>query len=258
MKSAERVLLAAKAEDGYLEKKSADQLDNKTANAGSGNYTKYARDLYPSLQGQAWCDMFVDWCFVQTFGKIIARQLLGGDFSAYTPTSAQFYKDKGRYYKAPQSGDQIFFQNGTRIHHTGIVKEVTSTTVKTIEGNTGGGSEVIANGGGVFEKEYSLTNTKIDGYGRPDWGIVDQPQYTVGWNHDANGWWYADTKSSFYKSGWKIINTHKYYFNPDGYAVTDWQEIETKWYYFEPRAGHSLECALYISDGNGAQSPGIF
>ncbi|NNJ31586.1 M15 family metallopeptidase [Lacrimispora defluvii] len=78
-------------------------------------------------------------------------------------------------------------------------------------------------------------------------------EYTVGWNHDKNGWWYADTKSTYHKSCWQIINGHKYRFNSDGYALTGWQEIDGKWYYFEPRAGHDLECALYVSDREGVQ-----
>lgn len=259
MSAAEKLIEKAQAEVGYLEKKSNSQLDSKTGNAGSNNYTKYAADLYPSLQGQPWCDMFVDWCFVQAFGKVVAQQLIGGGFSAYTPTSAQYYKNKGRYYKSdPLPGDQIFFQNGVRIYHTGIVYKVTSTKVYTIEGNTNSGSEVIANGGAVCLKEYALSNSVIDGYGRPDWSLVEQTEYTVGWNHDNNGWWYADTPTTYYKACWKLINHHWYYFNSDGYAVTGWQEIGGKWYYFEPRAGHELECALYVTDKDGAQGPGTF
>ena len=41
----QRVLEIARAEIGYREKNSAAGLDDKTANAGGGNYTKYARDL---------------------------------------------------------------------------------------------------------------------------------------------------------------------------------------------------------------------
>ena len=48
MKAAEKLINIARAEVGYLEKKSNKDLDSKTANAGSSNYTKYARDLYPS------------------------------------------------------------------------------------------------------------------------------------------------------------------------------------------------------------------
>ena len=55
-----------------------------------------------------------------------------------------------------------------------------------------------------------------------------------------------------------FINGHKYYFNPVGYAVTGWQDIESKWYYFEPRVGHVLECALYVSDQEGALRIGEF
>ena len=51
MKSIDKVLTIAHQEIGYLEKRSNSQLDSKTANAGSSNYTKCARDLYPSLQG---------------------------------------------------------------------------------------------------------------------------------------------------------------------------------------------------------------
>lgn len=88
--------------------------------------------------------------------------------------------------------------------------------------------------------------------------IVMKPEYTVGWNHDENGWYFADTKSTYYKSCWQVINGHKYYFNPDGYALTGWQVIDGKDYYFEPRAGHDLECALYVSDQAGAQYIGAF
>jgi peptidoglycan hydrolase-like protein with peptidoglycan-binding domain len=59
-----KVLAVAVAEIGYKEKASNSQLDDKTANAGSANYTKYARDFdkkYPNWyngkkNGFAWCD----------------------------------------------------------------------------------------------------------------------------------------------------------------------------------------------------------
>ncbi len=86
----------------------------------------------------------------------------------------------------------------------------------------------------------------------------EERHYSVGWHHDANGWWYADSAESYYRSGWQTINRHRYYFNPDGYAVTGWQELGGKWYYFEPRAGHELECALYVTDQSGVQAPGMF
>ncbi len=243
---------------GVLGKASNKNLDSKTANVGSNNCTKYARDLYPKLQWQPWCDMFVDWCFVQAFGQVTGRQLIGGGYSAYTPTSAQYYKDKGRWRTISLPGDQVFFKNDTRICHTGIVTRVANGRVYTIEGNTSGAAGVIANGGGVFEKSYALTYSRIAGYGRPDWSLVEESAYELGWHHDANGWWYADSDRSYYKSCWKDINDHRYYFNSDGYAVTGWQELAGNWYYFEPRAGHPLECVLYVTDDDGVQVPGEF
>lgn len=161
MKAAEKLIQVARTEIGYLEKASNKDLDSKTANAGNSNYTKYARDLYPSLQGQAWCDMFVDWCHVQAFGRVKAMQLIGGGFSAYTPTSAQYYKNKGRWYTFPEPGDQIFFKNSVRICHTGIVIRVAGDRVYTIEGNTSGASGVVANGGGVCEKPMPFPTLEL-------------------------------------------------------------------------------------------------
>lgn len=257
--SVSKLISIAKAEVGYLEKKSDKDLDSKTANAGSNNFTKYARDLYPLLQGQPWCDMFVDWCFVQAFGKVKAMQLIGGGFSAYTPTSAGYYQNRGWWRtNNPEPGDQIFFKNSVRICHTGIVTEVEGGRAHTAEGNTSSATGVVANGGCVREKVYKLTDPAIAGYGRPDWWLVESPTYVIGWHLDANGWWYADSESTYLKSCWQVINGHKYYFSQDGYALTDWHEINGKWYYFEPRAGHPLECALYVTDKDGVQMVGDF
>lgn len=174
-----RLIATATAEVGYLEKASASNLDDKKKNAGDKNYTKYARDLFPDLQGEAWCDMFVDWCFYKTFGKEAAKKMLGG-FEAYTPSSAQYFKDKKRWYKAkPQAGDIIFFKNSERICHTGIVEKITAEKVYTIEGNTSNGSEVVANGGAVCKKNYDLGNSRIAGYGRPDYSLAPAVKDTV-------------------------------------------------------------------------------
>lgn len=168
---ADKMLEVAAAEVGYLEKKSNKDLDDKTANAGSGNFTKYWRDMDPSLQGEAWCDCFVSWCFKKAYGETTAKQLLCGGLQCfYTPESAQCFKDKGQWYaNNPKKGDVIYFRNSERICHTGIVEKVTDDTVYTIEGNTSAGEQVIPNGGAVCKKSYKLYNTRIEGYGRPDY-----------------------------------------------------------------------------------------
>lgn len=177
----QKVINIALAEVGYLEKKSNSQLDDKTANAGSKNYNKYSRDLavYPFYNGTktavAWCDIFVDWCFVQAYGLEAALKLTcqptnpSVNYGAGCRWSRSYYSDKGQLFDSPQPGDQIFYYNSTKdkIAHTGLVYKVDSKYVYTVEGNTSGASGVIANGGGVHTKKYSLTYARVAGYGRP-------------------------------------------------------------------------------------------
>lgn len=181
----ERLIATAKAEEGYLEKATNAQLDSKTANAGSNNWTKYARDLdnigniyNGKKNGYAWCDVFVDWCFIKTFGVDLAMRLLCqpyGGAGAGCTYSVQYYKQKDQFHKSnPQAGDQIFFTNdgGKTSYHTGLVIAVGNGKVYTIEGNTSSAPGVVPNGGCVRTKSYNLTATYICGYGRPDWSLV--------------------------------------------------------------------------------------
>lgn len=175
--TAEQIIRLAEAEVGYLEKKSNSQLDDKTANAGSNNWTKYARDLKNAgyyngnKNGYAWCDVFVDWLFLQLCnGDTTKAQWLicqTGDLGAGCKYSAGYYRSVGRFYNTPKVGDQIFFGTKGDETHTGIVYKVDSAKVYTIEGNTSGASGVVANGGGVCKKSYSHNYNRISGYGRP-------------------------------------------------------------------------------------------
>lgn len=164
MANMEDMIKVALAEEGYLEKRTNDMLESKTANAGSNNYTKFGRDM--GCNGQPWCDAFVDWCFKKAYGTAEAKALLGG-WSNYTPTSARYFKNMHQWFTTPQRGDVIFFKNSQRICHTGIVLEVKNGRVYTIEGNTSGGSTLEANGGCVAKKNYPLGYNRIAGYGRP-------------------------------------------------------------------------------------------
>lgn len=182
----QKVIDVALAEEGYLEKATKSNLDDKLANAGSGNYTKYARDLatYPyfngSKSGVAWCAVFVAWCFVQAYGKDAALKLLCQPAKAANNAGAgckymrNYFKNKNQLHNDPQPGDAIFFYNGdkSQIQHTGLVYKVDSSKVYTIEGNTSGASGVVANGGGVCTKSYSLNYDRLAGFGRPEYGIT--------------------------------------------------------------------------------------
>lgn len=183
----QKVIDIALAEVNYLEKASNKQLDNHTANAGSKNYTKYARDLDKlgffngKKQGYAWCAVFVCWDFVKAYGVEDAKKLLclpsdaAYNCAAGCRYARNYFKSKGQLYDKPEPGDQVFFYSKDKksISHTGLVYKVDSEKVYTVEGNTSGASGVISNGGGVCKKSYALTYDRLAGFGRPQYSEAD-------------------------------------------------------------------------------------
>jgi hypothetical protein len=179
MSKASSVVALALNEIGYREKASNASLDLATANAGTANWTKYARDLWNAgyyngnKNGYAWCDVFVDWLFFKVFGKTEGQLLecQTGDLGAACPYSAGYYKAQGRYDKNPKYGDQIFFQQGGELVHTGIVVEVTATQVITVEGNS---SNMVK------KNTYSRSSSYIAGYGHPKYTEESEPAASGG------------------------------------------------------------------------------
>lgn len=199
--TASAVIAVAIGEIGYKEKASNASLDEKTANAGSANYTKYARDFdqkYPKWyngkkNGYAWCDMFVDWCFLTAFGYEKALKLLcqpEKSAGAGCTYSLRYYKAKSQFHTSgPKPGDQIFF--GTSIDnssHTGIVEKVDGSKVYTIEGNT---SDQVA------RRSYALNNSRILGYGRPAYDAdgSTQPSTTTTQTDTSKPYYYRVRRS---------------------------------------------------------------
>jgi hypothetical protein len=87
MGKVEKILEVAESWLNYLGKKSNAQLEDFTANDGSGNYTIFWRDLKPEWQGQPWCAAFVVWC---------ARQAgVGEDVLPAIYSCSQFSLDDG-------------------------------------------------------------------------------------------------------------------------------------------------------------------
>jgi hypothetical protein len=172
MTAIDKLIETATDEVGYLEKASNNSLYDKTANAGTLNYTKYWADIAPEYQGQPWCACFVTWCFVQAFGKDEAEKLLKHYPYVYCPTMASLFTLNAN----PQRGDIVIFKHNGTFTHTGIVISVDGDYFETIEGNTSGGSSIIANGGGVCEKGYynsSLPGTK---FCRPDYDTITESE----------------------------------------------------------------------------------
>lgn len=189
MSEVNKLIEIATNEVGYLEKRSNKNLDSKKLNAGNKNYTKYARDLDSikgfyngKKQGFSWCDVFVDWCFVQAFGVDRAKKLLlqpNKSLGAGCGYSMSYYEKAKQLHTTPKVGDQIFFKAGKVITHTGLVYKVDNTYVYTIEGNTSSEEGVVANGGCVRKKKYKKKSSYIAGYGRPKYKVVEKKKPEV-------------------------------------------------------------------------------
>lgn len=188
----EKVIEVAKAEIDYLEKKSNNQLDSKTGNAGYNNYTKYWRDVKPEWNGSYWCACFITWVFQTALGKERAKQLLKHYPYVYCPTLAGLFTK----YSTPKVGDIVIFWKNGAYAHTGLVIAVNGNTFTTIEGNTSGASTVVPNGGGVCQKTYNLSSVNAK-FCRPAYSsttitsdtnkvVVADDMHTVKWKGYVN------------------------------------------------------------------------
>ena len=127
------------------------------------------------VNGYDWCTQFVDASFITVFNIDNARKMLFrpvyNNMGAVVKYAFNYFKAAGRgYTKAehnPQPGDVIYFQNSKGLSHTGIVIDVTASTVITVEGNSGSNAWYVA------KHSYSKTSSYIYGYGCPDYDAVD-------------------------------------------------------------------------------------
>ena len=171
-----KVLAWFAGEVGYKEKATNSNLNDKTANAGSNNWTKYAAHL-DSITGYyngrkngprgEWCDIFYDDGYVSVFGYPTGRLMLyqpEKSLGAGTGYSAQYYKNNNAWYNTPEEADQVFFRTAAGvICHTGVVEVVGDTWIQTIEGNSNNM---------VCRHVYNKSDRYIAGYGRPNWSLV--------------------------------------------------------------------------------------
>lgn len=130
----EEFIAVAKAEIGYVEKDSKKDLDNKGANAGSKNFTKYG-EWYKN-NGVYWCQQYVSWCAWQAckihksntetgwikvanrwkyglHGTLVKNQwlVIGGRWYAFDGegfmVTGWFLSEGGWYYLNPEDGAML-------------------------------------------------------------------------------------------------------------------------------------------------------
>ena len=166
----------AESEIGYVEKATNSQLNDKTANPGNGNYTKYGayfdsqRGEYEYYNGRKngfdWCDQFADWCFAVTFGIDNGRRMLYQPMQscgAGCKWSASYFRENNAWTTTAGKGYQIFFGPRGDESHTGIVVDVSDDKVWTVEGNANNR---------VMRRVYYRNDSNISGYGKPNYALV--------------------------------------------------------------------------------------
>lgn len=158
----------------------------------SGKRTKFADyldglgDVYNGKKsGYDWCDVFVDYLFIKTFGERDGMSMLYQEYrglGAGCGYSANYFRRHGAFSKTPQIGSQIFYGVSGNEYHTGLVVDVDSTYVYTVEGNIGGGN------GKVGEKKIKRTDGSISGYGIPKWSVVEGVEKMKTFGIDISAW----------------------------------------------------------------------
>lgn len=155
--TAQDVIEIILAEDGYWGKKYAtDNLDIKEAPNGTGEYTKYARDLFEAgyyngnKQGHdGHCTVFADWAFWKAQG-CPKRSVLNNanclnpvnENGAGAAFNAGCYDAWGLLDDKPRLGDKIYIcakkKDGSigDAYHMGVVVAINGNTLTTMEGNT--------------------------------------------------------------------------------------------------------------------------
>lgn len=234
------VLRVAAGEVGYCEKATNSNLDDPTANAGSGNWTKYARDLWAAnphfyqgpKNGYDWCTCFYDWCLYKACGEDsqTAQNALcyTGPYGAGCMFSVRYYKEAGRFKEraaaSPKPGDQIFFGTSENVKHTGLVEKVDGGNVYTIEGNSSNK---------VRRRTYKLSDSTIYGYGRP-WYDGDtapqEPEPGFPFNDVPDGKYYSEAVRWAWENG-LTDGTDATHFSPKEPVLRCDLQVELKRFY---------------------------
>lgn len=144
----------------------------------NSKYTKYLDSInwynYKKAGACTWCAIFYDYCVAVNKGSLTdeqARQIVcepadhSTNAGAGCTQKADYYKSNGRWIskvKDATTGDQVFFKksNGA-IYHTGILVDWNDSGIYTVEGSTDGAK--------VSKRFYSYSDSKLAGFGRPDW-----------------------------------------------------------------------------------------
>lgn len=156
----------------------------------NSKFTEYLDSIswynYPKAGACTWCSIFYDYCIAVNKGNLSyeqARQIVcepadhSSNAGAGCTQHADYYRSHNRWISSVSkatTGDQVFFKKSNgQIYHTGVLVDWDNNGIYTVEGSTDGGK--------VSKRYYSYSDSKLAGFGRPDWykyQTVDTPVET--------------------------------------------------------------------------------
>ena len=135
--------------------------------------------------------------------KAAALAQAKGTYQTAVALFAQLCKE----YSLDPLGDGVIIS-----HHEGYLRGVTSDH---------GDPEHLWKGLGL---SYTMDGFRKDVKAAMNGTTTDK--YTIGWHQDNKGWWYADTANSYCKDKWAKIKEKWYYFDKEGYMVSNAWKVE--------------------------------
>lgn len=242
MGSLNELISLARSEEGYVEKASDQNLDSKTGNKGTNNYTKYSRDVNNAglrgCQGQAWCATSAFWLDLKTFGVDKALQLWSMNRSTYVGYSCfstyNVFSACGKVGKTPKLGALVVF---TFSHMGRVLRIYTQNGITYFdcwEGNTSSNLN-DRNGGMVKIKKRRADDPTIKGFCYIDYDSVTEVELPKsGWVQEDGGWrFYLGNINQPIRNDWYWDAKGWCFFDDAGFAVhNNWYKYKTQWYYF--------------------------
>ena len=172
-------------------------LDQVGYSSGSSKSSKYSKELdkasfynYAKDGASDWCAILNDWEVYKNTSPQTADNARAIVYEPSRDNCGAGCKWKIDYYRAHNAfyahkakgcpaeiGDEVFFwdkkyissANPYGVYHTGRVVAWDNEYIYTVEGNTNGK-------GDVSKRSYSYGNSKLYGYGRPNWTAKTRPQ----------------------------------------------------------------------------------
>ena len=152
---------------GYIEKSSNADLDSKTGNKGTKNYTKFSRDVNAlglmGCQAQPWCCTYQFAAEVESYGLTQALKNWNMTRDTYVGYNCfatyNAFKRAGKVSKTPKLGCLVIFT----FSHVGRVVKINGNIITVNEGNTSA-KTYDRNGGQVAIKTYNIKDPKIKGF----------------------------------------------------------------------------------------------